>query len=400
MKTKEELMFSEDEIKFRQELVELVERDIAPEFDKIYEEDIFPRDLYAKVGEHGFLGQVLPPQYGGRGKLIYDAIVAEELGAYNPPVGFIHAVSSYPYATIYRHGNEEQKRNYLPPMVQGEKIGAIVITEDELGSDVMMMQTRARREGDEYVINGEKRNVTEGSEADVLIVWAITNPDVDPAKGMTAFLVEPTMPGFEVVERHKIMGNIPGLINSRLRFNDLRVPAENVLGKLDRGFPVMMDELAIERSLFGALLVGFARPLLDLAVKYSYERKQFGVPIRQFEAISFRIADMATKLEAMRLLVYHVIRMLDEGLPAEKISAMAKVYPSEVCYEIAHDALQITGSKGVSADKGFYIVEYLFRMVRMCMIPTGTNEIQKYIIQREIYKEYKQKLKSKPQNKG
>jgi len=262
-----------------------------------------------------------------------------------------------------------------------------VITEPEAGSDVMMMKTIARREGDEYVINGEKRNITTGSQADVLLVWAITNPHVDPAQGMTCFIVEPDFAGFEVEKEYKILGGLPGLVNSHLRFNNMRVPAENVLGRENEGFKVMVDELAIERSLYAAMLVGEAKPTLELAVRYSSERVQFGVPIRSFEAISFRIADMATKLQAARLLVYHAVRLIDAGFDAVKESAMAKVFASETFFEIAHNAVQILGGRGLSDE---YPAEWAFRRARLSMIPTGTNEIMRFIVQREIYKELKE----------
>jgi hypothetical protein len=394
MKTTEEIMFNEEEREFRNELRAILEKEMKPKMRQQYEEDIYPRDIYEKLGEKGFLGQLLPPEYGGRGKILYDAIVAEELGAYGGSIGYLHGTSSYAYGTILEFGNEEQKKKFLPPMKEGKKLGSIVITEEEAGSDVTMIKTKAEPKGDYYILNGEKRSITNGGEPNnIELVWVITNPDVDPAKGTSCFIVEPEMEGFEVVGKHGILGGIPGVRNYRLRFTNMKVPQENMIGGENDGFRVMMDELALERALYALFCVGGARVALELSTKYSTQRVQFGVPLRRFEEISFRIADMATKLEAARLVSYHTIRLMDEGNPAEKESAMAKLIASEAYSYITTTALQIYGDRGVSSDVDYdaYMVEWLFRHGRLSMIPTGTVEIMRFIIQREIYKELKRK---------
>lgn len=385
MKNKEEILFSSDENKFRETLREFLEREDAKKIEQeIYKRDFYPREFYEKTGEEGFLAPVLPAEHGGRGgKLVYEVILAEELGAACVPLAWIHSTSSYVYATIARYGSEEQKKRYLPAMQRGAKIGAIAITEPGAGSDVMRIATRAERKDGAYVISGEKRNITNGSQADVLLVWAITNPEVDPAVGMSVFIVEPDAEGFEVVEDYKLLGGFPGTVNSHLRFDAMSVPEENILGRTNEGAKIMFDELSVERALYAAMLVGEARPVLELAVGYSMKREQFGMSISRFEGISFKIADMATKLEAAKLMVYHTARLIDAGFNAEKESAMSKLLASEAFYEVAHNTVQILGGRGLSDE---YPAEWAFRMARLSMIPAGTNEIMRFIVQREVYK--------------
>ncbi|MGB3459972.1 MAG: acyl-CoA dehydrogenase family protein [Halobacteriota archaeon] len=389
MQNKEEILFSAAENEFRESLRAFLEGVDAKKIEReIYERDFYPRELYGKLGDAGFLAPVLPVEYSGRGKLVYEAILAEELGAACVPLAWIHSTSSYAYATIARYGNEKQKSEYLPAMKSGAKIGAIAITEPEAGSDVMHIKTSAEQKGDEYLICGEKRNITNGSKADVLLVWAITNPEVDPARGMSVFIVESDTKGFEVKRDFKLLGGFQGTVNSYLRFDDVRIPRKNMLGGENEGARVMFDELSIERVLYAAMLVGEARPILELAVDYSRDREQFGTAISRFEGISFKIADMATKLEAAKLMVYHTVRLIDAGFEAEQESAMAKLLASEAFYEVAHNTVQILGGRGLTDE---YPAEWAFRMARLSMIPAGTNEIMRFIIQREVYKGYKGK---------
>ncbi len=392
-RNKEEVLFSADEKKFRDELREFLVKAEAKKIEhEIYERDFYPREFYEKLGEEGFLAPVLPAEYGGKGKLVYETILAEELGAACVPLAWIQSTSSYVYATIARYGSEEQKRRYLPALKKGANIGAIAITEPEAGSDVMRIKTIAELKGDTYVISGEKRNITNGSKADILLVWAITDQRVDPAKGMSVFIVESKAgmaePGFEVLEDYKLLGGFPGTVNSHLLFDAMSVPEENILGGKNEGAKIMFDELSIERALYAAMLVGEARPVLELAVAYSMEREQFGTSISRFEGISFKIADIVTRLEAAKLMVYHTARLIDKGFDAEKESAMSKLLASEAFYEVAHSTVQILGGRGLSDE---YPAEWAFRMARLSMIPAGTNEIMRFIVQREVYKEHKSK---------
>ncbi|MCW3140977.1 MAG: acyl-CoA/acyl-ACP dehydrogenase [Methanophagales archaeon] len=392
-RNKEEVLFSADEKKFRDELREFLVKAEAKKIEhEIYERDFYPREFYEKLGEEGFLAPVLPAEYGGKGKLVYETILAEELGAACVPLAWIQSTSSYVYATIARYGSEEQKRRYLPALKKGANIGAIAITEPEAGSDVMRIKTIAELKGDTYVISGEKRNITNGSKADILLVWAITDQRVDPAEGMSVFIVESKAgmaePGFEVLEDYKLLGGFPGTVNSHLLFDEMSVPEENILGGKNEGAKIMFDELSIERALYAAMLVGEARPVLELAVAYSMEREQFGTSISRFEGISFKIADIVTRLEAAKLMVYHTARLIDKGFDAEKESAMSKLLASEAFYEVAHSTVQILGGRGLSDE---YPAEWAFRMARLSMIPAGTNEIMRFIVQREVYKEHKSK---------
>lgn len=388
MKNREDISFSVAENKYRVAVRDyLASADAQKIEQEINEQDYYPREFYGKLGNAGFLAQVLPTGYDGSGSLTCEAILAEELGAACVPLAWIHSTSSYVYATIARYGTETQKKKYLPAMKSGAKVGAIAITEPEAGSDVMRIETKAALKDDEYVITGEKRNITNGSKADLVLVWAITNPEVDPARGLSVFIVEPDT-GFEVVEDYKLLGGFPGTVNSHLKFNNMSVPTENLLGYENEGAKILFDELAIERALYAAMLVGEARPVLELAVRYSMEREQFGTKISRFDAVSFKVADMATKLEAAKLVVYHTARLIDAGFNAEKESAMAKLLASEAFYEVADNTVQILGGRGVTDE---YPAEWAFRMARLSMIPAGTNEIMRFIVQREVYKGYKGK---------
>ncbi len=378
-----ELLFSTDENRYRAAVRDFLLRTDAKGVEReIYERDFYPRELYNALGEAGLLAPVLPPEYGGLGSLTCEAILAEELGAACVPLAWIHSTSSYVYATIARFGTEEQKDRILDAMRTGAKIGAIAITEPEAGSDVMRIRTHAHLEGDYYVLSGEKRNITNGSKADIIIVWARTDPDVEPARGMSAFIVE--QPRI-IAEDYKLLGGFPGTVNSHLKFEGLRVPKKNVLGSVNEGVRILFDELAIERVLYAAMLVGEARPVAELALDYSMQREQFGTTISRFEAVNFKVADMMTKLAAARLMVYHTTRLLDAGYSAEKESAMSKLLASEAFFETAHNTLQILGGRGLSE----YPAEWAFRMARLSMIPAGTNEIMRYIVQREVYRTWR-----------
>ncbi|MHC1566381.1 MAG: acyl-CoA dehydrogenase family protein [Candidatus Syntropharchaeia archaeon] len=378
------VFFTEEENEYREKVRDFVEREILPEVDRIERENIYARDLYYKLGKEGFMKPLYPKEYGGNDLgLSYEIIVDEELAAVSAGFATIPLVSHLCAVTILRHGTEEQKKKYVEPIARGEKIAGIAITEPNVGCDAAGMETRAILDGDEYVINGEKRFTTNGSQADYLIVWAITNPDVHPHKGMSAFIVEKDFPGFEVVKDFELMGS-NGIRNSQERFINMRVPKENLLGKEGEGFKIVVDELAIERTMCAAMSLGVARASFGLAVKYSNERKQFGVPIRNFEAISFTIADMATRIEGSRLLTLKAARMIDRGMPAVKEASMAKVFASETAFEVAHKALQILGGIGYTKEKP---AERYFRDARLMLIVAGTSEMMRFLIQREVYRE-------------
>jgi alkylation response protein AidB-like acyl-CoA dehydrogenase len=379
------IFFTEEENAFRKELREFIDAEIAPHVRDIEENNTYPRDLIKKMGDAGYLAVFHPPEYGGSGKgLSTEIIVCEELSAVSPSMdmGRMSSVTLYG-APLRRFATEEQKQQYLVPVIKGEKIGAIGITEPDVGSDAAGMKTRAVKEGDEYIINGEKKFITNGSQADYICVFAITDPDVHPKKGMSGFIFPTDTKGFSVVEDHRMMG-MSGARVSHLKFEECRVPAENMVGKENDGFRILMDELDSERTAIAAEALGYCRVPFDEALKWSCERIQFDRPIRYFEGVSFKIAEMATQIEAARLLVLKAARMYDKGMKITKEAAMAKIFATEASVKVADTALQILGGNGYMKDRR---VEQFLRDARLMMIGGGTAEILRFLIQREIYKE-------------
>ncbi len=381
------IFFTEKEESFRKELRAFIEAEIAPHAQDIEKNNRYPRELIKKMGDAGYLAVFHPPEYGGSGKgLSTEIIVCEELSAVSPAMdmGRMSSVTLFG-APLRRFGTEEQKQKYLVPVIKGEKIGAIGITEPDVGSDTAGMKTRAQKEGDEYIINGEKKFITNGSQADYICLFAITNPDVHPKEGMSGIIFPTDTKGFSVVEDHDMMG-MSGARVSQLKFEDCRVPAENLVGEENKGFKVLMDELDSERTAIAAEAVGYCRTPYEEAVKWSCERIQFDRPIRYFEGVSFKIAEMATKIEAARLLVLKAARMYDKGLKITKEAAMAKIFATETAVDVAHNALQVLGGNGYMKSNK---TEQFLRDSRIMMIGGGTAEILRFLIQREIYKERK-----------
>ena len=383
-----DIFFTEDEKRFRQQVRTFAKDHVAPVVEEIETRQVYPREIIAEMGRLGFLGVLHPREYGGAGKgLSYEIIVAEELSAVSASTEMSRLASATLYAMpINRFGTHAQKERYLTPIVKGEKVGALCITEPTVGSDTAGMKTTALRKGNVYVLNGEKRFITNGSVADFLVVFAITNPSGHPHEGMSAFIVENSMPGFQVFKEHDLLG-MRGAKVAHLKFRDLEVPMENLLGREDEGFRVLMDELDSERVAVAAGMIGTARSAYETAAKYSTERVQFDQPIRKFEGVSFKIADMAMKLEASRLLVLQAARMIDSGLGATKEAAMAKLHSTETAVEISNEALQVLGGIGYTKE---YPVERYLRDTRLMTIGAGTSEIMRYLIQREIYREIRQ----------
>jgi alkylation response protein AidB-like acyl-CoA dehydrogenase len=379
------VLYTDQENDFREEVRAFAEREVAPRAGEIERTAEYPRELLRRVGQAGYMGAMISEEYGGTGKgMVAETIIAEELSAVSPVVDVSRGVTSVYFAPpVLKFGSDELKREYLPPIVSGDKIGAIGITEPDVGSDTAGMKTRAVRDGADYVLDGEKRFITNGSQADYILVFAITDPSVKARKGMSAFVVETGTPGFSIVEDYELMG-MRGARVSHLKFENVRVPASNVLGEENGGFAVLMDELDTERTSLAAGAVGYARAAFEIAVRHSVERQQFGREIRQFEGISFKIAEMATKLDAARLLTLQAARRIDRGLPATRQGAAAKLFACDAAQEITYDALQITGGDGYTKQNR---TEQLARDARLMTIGGGTAEIMKFIIQREVYKE-------------
>jgi butyryl-CoA dehydrogenase len=354
---------------------------VAPEIDKSGE---FPWDNIKKMAKLGLLGVIVPEEYGGSGfDFVSLAIAVEEISRVCASTGVIVAVNNsltaYP---ILQFGNEEQKKKYLPLLCSGEKLGALGITEPNAGSDVAAMESTARLEGDHYVLNGTKRFITNAGEAGIYVVFAYTNRELKH-KGISAFIVERDTPGFSLGKHEDLMG-IRATANCELIFEDARIPKENLLAQEGAGFKICMHTLDVSRIDIGAQAVGIAQGALDEAVKYSKERKAFGQPICNFEMIQSMFAEMATKIQAARLLVYYAGYCKDKGMPRfSKESAMAKYYASDIAVEVARKAVQIHGGYGYSKD---YTVERLYRDAKILELYEGTSEIQKIVIARDLVK--------------
>jgi len=379
------VLYTEEENAFREEVRAFAEREIAPLAEGIEETAEYPRELLRTVGAAGYTGALLPPEYGGTGKgMVSETIIAEEVSAVCPMVDVTRGVTSVYFAPpIYKFGNDDQKQKYLPPIITGEKIGAIGITEPDVGSDTAGMKTRAVRDGDDWVIDGEKRFITNGSIADFILLFAVTDPSVKARKGMSAFIFETDAPGFSVVKDYDLMG-MRGLKVSHLKFEGARIPASALVGEENKGFAILMDELDTERTSLAAGAVGYSRAAFELAVLHSTEREQFGRQIRMFEGVSFKIADMAVKIDAARLLTLQAARMIEKGLPASRQGASAKLFACNAAQEICYDAVQILGGIGYMKESK---TEQLFRDARLMPIGGGTAEIMQFLIQREVYKE-------------
>jgi len=381
-----DMFFTEKEIEYRKQVRTFVEKEITPHVDYYEEKDEYPYDLLKKIGRAGYMGQLHSTELGGTDLgLSYEIIVAEEISAAFPALDMSRMASASLFGLPLRNfGTGEQKQRFLPEIISGDKIGAIGITEPDVGSDTAGMKTQAVKEGDEWIINGEKRYITNGNVADYICLFAITNPDVHPHNGMTAFVVETKkMGGFEPIRDYKMLG-MRGARVGHFKVENVRVTEENIVGKVNEGFRVLMNELNGERIAIAAESLGYAQTCYEHAVHYSVQRKQFGREIRMFEGISFKVAEMATKLEAARLLTLLAARLVDEGYEATKHATMAKVFATEAAIEIADKALQIHGGEGYTKDRP---IRFL-RDARLMTIGGGTAEILRFLIQREIYKEF------------
>jgi len=268
-------------------------------------------------------------------------------------------------------------------VLAGEKVGALALTEPGAGSDAASIKTHAERRGQDFVLNGEKRFITNGGVADFLFVFAVTEPRKPPKSGVSALVVPRESEGVQVVKTYGLLG-MRGANVVHLRFRNVRVPEENIVGGLHRGFPILLDELDRERPAVAAGMLGIARSAFESTVDYSSKRQQFGRPIKEFEGVSFKLSDMLVKLEASRLLIVKAARLLDEGKLARLEGATAKLFATESAFEITHQALQVHGGIGYTKDLP---IERYFRDARFMMIGGGTSEIMRFLIQREIYRE-------------
>jgi acyl-CoA dehydrogenase len=354
---------------------------IAPRAAEIDEKDEFPRDILRKMGELGLMGLPVPEEWGGVGADFLSYISAiEEISYASATVGVILAVhTSVGTFPIVYFGTEEQKRKFVPKLASGEWLGAFALTEPNAGSDASSIRTRAVLDGDHYVLNGSKMFITNGGEADVYCAFAVTDPKRGN-RGITAFLVEKDTPGFRVGKKEKKMG-LNGSATCELLFEDARVPVENRLGNENEGFSIAMRLLDAGRIGIAAQGLGIARAAFDAANRYVRERKQFGQEIFQFQGIQFMLADMATKIEAAKWLVYHAAHLRQQGKPCAKEASMAKLFATDTAMQVTTDAVQLFGGYGYVKE---YHVERYMRDAKITQIYEGTNQIQRIVIARHL----------------
>lgn len=341
----------------------------------------FPRDELTEMGQLGFLGMLVPEEYGGSdlGTIAY-ALALEEIAAGDGPCSTIVSVhSSVGCMPIVKYGTEAQKQKYLPKLASGEWIGGFALTEPSTGSDAAAIRTRAVRDGDHYVLNGSKQFITSGKNGKVIIVFAVTDPSAGK-KGISAFIVETDTPGYEVLTVEKKLG-LMSSDTCALSFTDMRVPAENLLGAEGEGLKIALANLEGGRIGIAAQSVGMARAAFEHAKAYAKERITFGKPIAQHQAISFMLADMATRIETAHQMVLHAAALREAGLPCLTEASMAKLVASEMAEKVCSDAIQIHGGYGYLRD---YPVERIYRDVRVTQIYEGTSEVQRLVIARSL----------------
>jgi alkylation response protein AidB-like acyl-CoA dehydrogenase len=375
------MLLSDEQEQIRDAVRAFAQERLAPGAADRDREHRFPRAEIAEMGALGFMGMLVPESLGGSqmGTVAY-ALALEEIAAADGACSTILSVhSSVGCAPILRFGTEEQKRRFLPKMAAGEWIGAFALTEPQAGSDASALKTRARRDGDYYVIDGAKQFITSGKNASVVIVFAVTDPAAGK-KGISAFIVPTDTPGYDVVSVERKLGQHAS-DTCALAFRDMRVPAENLLGAEGDGYRIALANLEGGRIGIAAQAVGMARAAFEAATAYAKERVTFGQPIIRHQAVAFRLADMATKIAAARQMLLHAAALRDAGRPCLTEASMAKLVASEMAEEVCSAAIQIHGGYGYLND---YPVERIARDVRVCQIYEGTSDVQRLVIARSL----------------
>ncbi|MBW3517716.1 acyl-CoA dehydrogenase family protein [Flavobacterium sp. NKUCC04_CG] len=376
--------YNETQAMIAQSIRDFAEQNIRPHIMEWDEAQFFPVDLFKKLGEMGFMGVLVPEELGGSGLGYHEYItIVEEISKVDSSIGLsVAAHNSLCTNHILTFGNEEQKKRWIPKLATAEWIGAWGLTEHNTGSDAGGMNTTAVKDGDHWVINGAKNFITHAISGDVAVVIVRTGEKGD-SRGMTAFVIEKGTPGFSSGRKENKLG-MRASETAELIFDNCRISDDNRLGEVGEGFIQAMKILDGGRISIGALSLGIAKGAYEAALKYSKERHQFGKPISSFQAIAFKLADMATEIEASELLLHKAAYLKNNHKPMTKLGAMAKMYASEVCVKVSSEAIQIHGGYGYTKD---FPVEKFYRDSKLCTIGEGTTEIQKLVISRNVLKD-------------
>jgi alkylation response protein AidB-like acyl-CoA dehydrogenase len=378
------LFFKEEHFMIQEMVRDFAKTEVEPIARELDEQEKFPKDLVAKMGKLGLMGIMVPERYGGSGlDMTSFATAIIELGRIDASVAITMAAhNSLGTLPLLLFGDEDQKKSCLPRLASGETLGAFGLTEPDAGSDAGSTKTKAVREGDEYIVNGGKIFITNAGEAGIL---SFTSQVIEEGNsiGIAAFIIPTDTPGLEIGKKEKKMG-WKASDTRQLYFKDMKIPLSAMLGTPENGFKTFMKTLASGRISIGALSVGTALGAYEKALHYSKERNAFNKPIHEFQSIGFKLSDMATKIEASKLLVFHAAWLKDQGKPINKEAAMAKLFASETAMEVTREAIQVHGGYGYVKD---YDVERFFRDAKILEIGEGTSEIQRMIISREILKD-------------
>ena len=376
--------YSETQKMIADSIKDFADQHIRPNIMEWDEKQHFPVDLFKKLGEMGYMGVLVPEEYGGTGLGYHEYItVVEEISKVDPSIGLsVAAHNSLCTNHILTFGNEEQKKRWIPKLATAEHIGAWGLTEHNTGSDAGGMNTTAVKDGDHWIVNGAKNFITHAKSGDIAVVIVRTGEKGD-SRGMTAFVFEKGMPGFTSGKKEDKLG-MRASETAELIFDNCRVPDANRLGEVGDGFVQAMKVLDGGRISIGALSLGIAKGAYEAALKYSKERYQFGQPISSFQGIAFKLADMATEIEASELLLHKAAYLKNNNKKMTVAGAMGKMYSSEVCVRVSNEAVQIHGGYGYTKD---YPVEKFYRDSKLCTIGEGTTEIQKLVISRNILKD-------------
>lgn len=374
-------MLTEAQRHIREMARQFAERELAPTVAERDRAPRFPRDAFAKMGALGMLGMTVPAEFDGAGSdyVSYALAVMEIAAADGATSTSFQVHNSLVCLPLLRHGTPEQKERYLKPLARGEQLGAFCLTEPGAGSDAAAIATRARRVGNKFVLNGAKQFITSGKNADLAIVFAVTDPGAGK-RGISAFIVPTSTPGYKVVRVERTMGQRSS-DHCQIAFEDCEALPEQMLGAEGEGLKIALGNLEGGRIGVAAQSVGMARAAYNAALSYARERRTFGRPIIEHQAVAFRLADMATGLHAAELMVLHAARLRDDGVPCLKEASMAKLFASEMAEQVCSHAIQIHGGYGYLND---FPVERIYRDVRVCSIYEGTSDIQRLVISRQI----------------